>query len=237
RVVQGGRFTARGRVTPDGRTGDATLKLTQLALTPAQPYVARSADVVLRSGEVSSTGKLTYRAGAESLSVTCTGSADVERLVVMEADIADPVLAWKSLHAEPIRFGLGPDRLEIDEVRVGDLDGRLVIFQDRTLNVARLMKLCATAQNTAPAPPPMSALQPKVFTDIAVIFRNVPMSTLSPYSATFAGRRIEAGTMNLDLEYKVDRSELQGENKVVLERFKLGARVESAGAMKLPLDL
>jgi len=43
--------------------------------------------------------------------------------------------------------------------------------------------------------------------------------------------------MNLDLEYKVDRSELQGENKVVLERFKLGARVESAGAMKLPLDL
>jgi len=320
RVVQGGRFTARGRVAPDGRTADAMLKLTQLALTPAQPYVARSADVVLRSGEVSSTGKLTYRAGAESPSVTYTGSADVERLVVMEADIADPVLAWKSLHAETIRFGLGADRLEIDEVRVGDLDGRLVIFQDKTLNLAKLMKPGATAQNTAPAPPTpsalpttttgrepspafpvrigrvrldnssmnfadlslvlpfatrihtlngavaglgsdpngratvkldgqvdefgsvkvdgsMSALQPKVFTDIAVIFRNVPMSTLSPYSATFAGRRIEAGTMNLDLEYKVDRSELQGENKVVLERFKLGARVESAGAMKLPLDL
>src|SRR5438445_152455 len=124
RVVQGGRFTARGRVAHDGRTADAMLKLTQLALTPAQPYVARSADVGLRSGEVSSTGKLTYRAGAESPSVTYTGSADVERLVVMEADIADPVLAWKSLHAETIRFGLGADRLEIDEVRVGDLDGR-----------------------------------------------------------------------------------------------------------------
>src|SRR5207253_1780870 len=65
RVVQGGRFTARGRVAPDGRTADAMLKLTQLALTPAQPYMARSADVVLRSGEVSSTGKLTYRDGAE----------------------------------------------------------------------------------------------------------------------------------------------------------------------------
>jgi hypothetical protein len=83
----------------------------------------------------------------------------------------------------------------------------------------------------------MAALQPKVFTDIAVIFRNVPMSTLSPYSATFAGRRIEAGTMNLDLEYRVDHGELQGDNKVVLERMKLGERVESPGAMKLPLDL
>src|SRR5206468_1494645 len=89
RVVQGGRFTARGRVAPDGRTADAMLKLTQLALTPAQPYMARSADVVLRSGEVSSTGKLTYRAGAESPSVTYTGSADVERLVVMEAAHAE----------------------------------------------------------------------------------------------------------------------------------------------------
>jgi hypothetical protein len=40
-------------------------------------------------------------------------------------------------------------------------------------------------------------------------------------------RRIEAGTMNLDLEYKVDHSELQGENKVILEGLKLGERRES----------
>ena len=320
RVLQGGRFVAKGRVAPDGRTADATLTLAQLALTPAQPYVARSAAVVLRSGDVSTTGKLTYRAGDDGPSVTYTGSADVERLAVIEADIKDPVLAWKSLHAETIRFGLRPDRLEIDEVRVGGFDGRLVIFQDKTLNVAKLMKPGATAQTAAPAPPSpsalpatatgreptpafpvsigrvrldkssmnfadlslvlpfatrihalngvvaglgsdpngratvkldgqvdefgsvkvdgsMAALQPKVFTDIAVIFRNVPMSTLSPYSATFAGRRIEAGTMNLDLEYKVDHGELQGENKIVLERLKLGERVESPGAMKLPLDL
>jgi hypothetical protein len=83
----------------------------------------------------------------------------------------------------------------------------------------------------------LAAFQPKVFTDLAVIFRNVPMSTLSPYSATFAGRRIEAGTLNLDLQYKIDHSELVGDNKVVLQRLKLGERVESPGAMRLPLDL
>src|SRR4030095_1458741 len=43
--------------------------------------------------------------------------------------------------------------------------------------------------------------------------------------------------MNLDLEYKLDHRELQGDNKVVLERLKLGERVESSGAKKLPLDL
>ena len=315
RVVQGGRFTARGSVAPDGGRADATLTLAQLAMTPAQPYVAQMAAVVLRSGDVSTTGKLTYRAGADRPTVTYTGSAEVERLAVMESAITEPVLAWKSLHAETIQFGLAPDRLEIDEIRLTDLDGRLVIFKDKTLNIARLMKpegmqpsvqspsaLPTTAERQPASAFPvtvrrlrldnssmnyadlslilpfatrihalngvvaglgsdansratvkldgqvdefgsvkvegaLSALQPKVFTDLAVTFRNVPMPTLSPYSATFAGRRIVAGSMNLDLEYKIDHSELLGSNKVVLERLKLGERVESPGAMRLPLDL
>jgi len=46
-----------------------------------------------------------------------------------------------------------------------------------------------------------------------------------------------AGTIDLDLVYKIDHSELLGENKVVLHKLKLGEQVESPGAMKLPLDL
>src|SRR5262245_34437648 len=318
RVVQGGRFTAHGRVAPDGRTVDATLTLTGLALTPAPPYVAQSANVELRSGEVSTMGKLTFRDQPDGPSVTYTGSADIERVAVIEPSNPDPVAAWKSLHAETIQFGLRPDLLKIDEIRVSELDGRLVIYEDKTLNVARLMKRPpaapdsaspapsaqpTSAAESAPSPPfpvtiervrvdnssmnfsdlrlvlpfatrihalngviaglgsdpdrratvkldghvdeyalvkvdgELSALQPKIFTDIAVVFRNVPMSPLSPYSATFAGRKIEAGSMNLDLQYKIDHSELQGENKIVLERLKLGERVESPGALKLPLDL
>ncbi len=317
RVVQGGRFSAKGNVAPDGRTADATLTLAQLALAPAQPYVARTAAVVLRSGAVSTVGKLTYRAGPERAAVTYTGSADIDRVAVLEAASAEPLFAWKSLRAETLRFGLGPDRLEIDEVRLTELDGRLVIFQDKSLNLTRLMKPTATPPQAAPAPSAlpatatgrepapafpvtirrvrldessmnfadlslvlpfatrvhglngvvaglgsdtdsratvkldgrvdefglvkvdgaMSAFQPKVFTDLAVIFRNVPISTLSPYSATFAGRRIVAGTMSLDLEYKIDHSALVGENKVVLQKLQLGERVESPGAMRLPLDL
>jgi hypothetical protein len=84
----------------------------------------------------------------------------------------------------------------------------------------------------------LSSFHPKVFTDLTVIFRNVPVSTLTPYSATRSqGGALMAGTMNLDLEYKIDRSALMGENKVVLQQLQLGERVESPGAMRLPLDL
>ena len=78
---------------------------------------------------------------------------------------------------------------------------------------------------------------PKQFTDIKVSFRNVAMSPLSPYSATFAGRTIASGKLNLELGYNIKDSELLGENSVVLEDFILGDRVESPGAMDLPLDL
>jgi hypothetical protein len=327
RVARGGGFTASGLVTPDGSSAEAKLALTRLSLTPAQPYIARNAAVELRSGEVSTRGRLTYRRAADRAAVTYTGAADVDGVLIVESAAGDRVLSWKSLHAETIRFGLAPDRLAIDEVRMSGLDGKIVIFKDRTLSLARLMKpaaggppgsapvAAATPAPAPPAPPPTGAsgpppapafpvsiervrlaessmdfadlslvlpfatrvhaltgvvvgvgsepssratvkldgrvdefglvkvdgalnpFQPKVFTDLAVVFRNVPMTPLTPYSATFVGRRIVGGTLDLNLEYKIDRSALLGENKVVVRRLQLGERVESPGAMRLPLDL
>ncbi len=78
---------------------------------------------------------------------------------------------------------------------------------------------------------------PKKFTDIAVVFRNVNMTQMTPYAATFAGRKIASGKISLDLQYKLDRSRLAGDNRVVLEKFTLGERVESPTAVNLPLDL
>ena len=78
---------------------------------------------------------------------------------------------------------------------------------------------------------------PKKFTDIAVSFRNVDMTQLSPYSATFAGRKIASGKISLDLQYKLNKSQLAGENKILLEKFTLGERVESPSALDLPLDM
>ena len=80
-------------------------------------------------------------------------------------------------------------------------------------------------------------LAPRKFTDIGVSFRNVNMTQLSPYSATFAGRKIASGKISLDLQYKLDKSQLAGENKILLEKLTLGERVESPSALDLPLDM
>jgi hypothetical protein len=63
------------------------------------------------------------------------------------------------------------------------------------------------------------------------------MSRLTPYSGKFAGRRIDSGKLSVDLEYKIKQHQLAGENKFVINKLKLGERVESADAADLPLDL
>ncbi|MBQ1783119.1 MAG: DUF748 domain-containing protein [Gammaproteobacteria bacterium] len=78
---------------------------------------------------------------------------------------------------------------------------------------------------------------PRQFSDIAVQFRNLALSPLSPYTATFAGRHIAAGRLNLDLEYRVENSRLNSNNAVVLQGLTLGETVESPDAVSLPLDL
>ncbi|MDO8788506.1 MAG: DUF748 domain-containing protein [Sulfuritalea sp.] len=79
--------------------------------------------------------------------------------------------------------------------------------------------------------------KPTEFMDLKVVFRNVEMTHLTPYSATFAGRKINSGKLSLELEYKIKKRQLQGENRIIIDRLELGERVESATAKDLPLDL
>jgi hypothetical protein len=80
-------------------------------------------------------------------------------------------------------------------------------------------------------------LDPTGYTDVRSIFRNVEMARLTPYSATFAGRRIASGKLSLDLEYKIKQRQLQGDNQIIMDKLTLGERVESPSAKNLPLDL
>lgn len=73
--------------------------------------------------------------------------------------------------------------------------------------------------------------------DIATRFRRVELTTLTPYAGKFAGYKIRKGRLNLDLHYRIDRGQLNAENRVVLEHLQLGERVDSPSATDLPVRL
>jgi hypothetical protein len=81
------------------------------------------------------------------------------------------------------------------------------------------------------------ALDPLAESEIRLRFRNVNMPDLSPYTVDFAGRKIAKGKLNLDLDYSFDSGQLVGKNNIVIEKIKLGEKVDNPDAVDLPLGL
>jgi len=79
---------------------------------------------------------------------------------------------------------------------------------------------------------PFSALR---FTDIRMQFHGVQLTTATPYSARFAGYKIEKGTMSADITYHLENGELSANPHFIIDQLELGQKVDSPDAVHLPL--
>ena len=83
----------------------------------------------------------------------------------------------------------------------------------------------------------VNPLAEKLFLDISLSFRDIEMSSFSPYSGNFVGYLIEKGKLNLSLDYSVENDQLKASNKIFLDQFSFGEAVESEQAISLPVNL
>nr|MCU0973660.1 DUF748 domain-containing protein [Burkholderiales bacterium] len=83
----------------------------------------------------------------------------------------------------------------------------------------------------------LSPFAPTDYMNVKATFRNVELTSMTPYSAKFAGYRIASGKLDADLEYFIQQRQLKGDNKIIIDQLTLGERVESPSAVKLPLEL
>ncbi len=72
---------------------------------------------------------------------------------------------------------------------------------------------------------------------LKMTFSNIEMTPFTPYTGTYLGYVIEKGKLSLSLEYLIDHKNLNAQNKVFLDQFTLGERVESKQATSLPVKL
>ena len=83
----------------------------------------------------------------------------------------------------------------------------------------------------------INPLSEDAYTDVSVVFENLNLTTISPYSGKFAGYPINKGKLSLDLAYKLSQKELIGKNKVLIDQMTMGNKVESPDATSLPIPL
>ena len=310
-LEQGGRFTASGSVVPGKSSGKLNLKLNGLSLKPFAPYVNQVAKLNLRSGAASTQGRLIFSAAQAGMKLDYDGGFSVDDLAITEEETEEAFLGWNQLSTNSLSFNLNPNRLRMKELVAKNPFGKVIIFEDKSVNLQRILRTSDTVKPEAEARPKASAqtnafpvaverlridganvefadlsLKPQFgtrmhdlsgvvvglstdpvakalveldgkvdafgsarvrgslrpfqateFTDLKLTFRNLEMANLTPYSGKFAGRRIDSGKLSVDLEYNIKQRQLAGENKFVINKLKLGERIDSKDAMSLPLDL
>jgi len=314
RLAQGGELTASGSFDPSGPAVKAEITVKELFLPFIQPYLSMAAgELTVTSGLFSTSGALNRTAKGE---ITYKGQVGVESLNIIENNTKETLVGWGQLVTPELRFSLSPDAMEMDTLKLTGLEGKLIISEDKSVNVveafkkkgkaeteayfqesvprqnensagesfpvrisrlyleggkldfadlslrpqfgARIHELKGVIINISSLPGERTQIElegrvddygsnsikgeintfdPKEFTDISMVFKNVEMSNLTPYSGKFAGYKIDSGKLSLDLQYKINNSQLLGDNKIIIDTLTLGEKVESPDAVKLPLKL
>ena len=153
----------------------------------------------------------------------------------------------------------GPTQdVQIEELT---LQGGRVQFQDRTLKpgysatmteiggrVSGLssvetsladLELRGKMNNSAPLEitGKVNPLKNDLYADVRARFTGMDLSPTSPYSGKYAGYTIEKGKLSFDVKYLIDKRRLTSENKVFVDQFTFGEKVDSPTATNLPVKL
>jgi len=83
----------------------------------------------------------------------------------------------------------------------------------------------------------INPLKQDLFADIRARFTGMDLSPTSPYSGKYVGYVIEKGKLSFDLKYLIDKRRLTSENRVFIDQFTFGEKVDSPTATSLPVKL
>ncbi len=341
-VEQGGTASVNGTVNPSIPSVEAEVNVSGVVLTSLQPYIEPYVTLVLQSASVSTRGNLRYGVPGDAQNTAYEGDFSLNGLRLTDPGSKKPYFSWDAVQIPKFKLTLQPNGLEVQEIKISKPVGEFIIGEDKTLNLAKVIKKkqgeTKTPTPTKPEPikpgpvKPDSAklgaakpgptkpgptnvaqknsqdvfpyrlskvqvingnmvfadlsLRPRFMTrihdlkgmvtglssskdaqarvqmdghvdqyglvkisgvirpndfgrssDIDLVFRNLEMKNLSPYSGKFAGRLIKTGKFSADLKYQIHDYKMTGDNKIIIDNLVLGEQVDEPGASNLPLDL
>jgi uncharacterized protein involved in outer membrane biogenesis len=123
-------------------------------------------------------------------------------------------------------------------VNLTKLDGRITGLSSAENTVADL-DLRGSYANSAPVQivAKLNPLAAKSYLDLKADVTGVDLVGFSPYSGKYAGYNIEKGKLSLNVAYKLENNQLSADNRLFIDQFTFGDKVESPDATKLPVNL
>ncbi|MCI2963445.1 MULTISPECIES: DUF748 domain-containing protein [Shewanella] len=319
-----GTLSSQGQVDVTGEAIDADIQLDKLALIQFQPYLAPYVNIQLKSGLLSSAGKLTADAKGKAI---YGGSVELDDLAIHDKLRNAPLVKWQKMNINQLDFDQQKNQIKIDHLAFNQPYAKVVIAKDRSTNISDLIveaPIAASVTNSATtnsAPPAkQTATEPQMasksatpelsldiqkisfsqgsayfadnsltpnfasgiellegnithlsstpgtkasvdikgkidkyapvtlkgdinplldmpYLDLDLVFKSVELTSVNPYSGTYAGYYIDKGQLSLSLNYKLDQNKLKGNNHLVIDQLKLGKPSNSDLATSLPITL
>ena len=151
-VEEGGRLKSSGTINPTEPAVEAKVKVEDLNLVPAQPYLSQAVQISLKSGTISSSGSIRYGCKEAEEAKDCKtykGGLEVNTLRMTGEGGDETLIGWNTLKTDKLNLDLRSNSLEVGDLKITGPTGKFVINKDRSLNLAKLIK---TDQGTKKTP-------------------------------------------------------------------------------------
>ena len=149
-----GGVKASGTIALNPLDLETRVDIGNIELTHFQPYVAAKADVLLVDGRFFTKGTARVKtAEGKGLFASYRGSASLNRLAVRDSLSNDDLLTWKSLRIDSFDASFNPLYVRIRTIALSDFFARIVVEEDGTLNLQKIVKK-GPASDEKPSSPP-----------------------------------------------------------------------------------
>ena len=216
RVLAGPGATLVAAATPNQPPGTAPT----VTATAAAPVVSPRAAARAKRAKTKAAALL---AGSAPAAIRPAGMPVSIKKVVLQASEAD----FADLSVKP-NFSTGIQNLQGTMTGLSSQPGTRAKI-DLHGSIDAFSPVAATGE--------ANFLSPVLFTDVALTFRNIELSTFNPYSGKFAGYNISKGKLTTEFRYRVDGRKLDAQHHITVDQLEFGDKTDSKEAVSLPIKL
>jgi len=139
-------FKAEGTVTPEPLAAELDVSLAQARMTILQPYVLPLADLTIKAGELGLTGKVRLDPpDAPGPDLSFDGEVTIDGFKSVDNALGKDLVNFRRVALGKLSVALGPDAVSIDTITVNEPFARVIISQERIINIAAVLDPKGTA--------------------------------------------------------------------------------------------
>lgn len=153
----GGRVSLEGPLSTNPFAARVKVTASGIALAPLQPYLDPYVDVTISAGTLAADGRLEVGdpgAPAASGRARFAGDVTISQFASLDKPLGEDLARWGRLTITGVDVATAPARVAIGAVALEDYFARVIVYDDATLNLVRLLRPARpAAADPAPARP------------------------------------------------------------------------------------